>query len=198
MLSRTVDHLIHNVLDAAADYAVAEQELTAAYNTDRTPAAWEAAARRAKRRAAELAIAIDGLTDRCSGELGASKTNIRNAVSALCLWPGSGAPRLGSHDRVRGVANAYKHENLSDPNLPIASEADVLVVGLGYGLDGYGVGKFGGVEVLVREHGGTMYKFLGDAPIAIAAWFKFLATQGAGLPPGPYTVCGLQVAADYQ
>lgn len=61
---------------------------------------------------------------------------------------------------MRGVANAYKHQNLSDPTLPITSDADVLVVGLGYGLDG--VGKFGGVEVIVRESAGPSLKFLGD------------------------------------
>jgi len=30
-----------------------------------------------------------------------------------------------------------KHTNLSDPSLPIASEKDVLVVALGYGVEGY-------------------------------------------------------------
>lgn len=47
---------------------------------------------------------------------------IRNSITPLCLWPGSGAQRLGAHERVRGVANAYKHQNLIDPNLPITSQ----------------------------------------------------------------------------
>lgn len=94
---------------------------------------------------------------------------------------------------MRGVANAYKHQNLSDPTLRIASDADVLVVGLGYGLDGYGVGKFGGAEVIVRETAGTSWKFLGDAPTTIGAWFPFLIVHGAALPSGAYLVCNIQV-----
>ena len=39
---------------------------------------------------------------------------------------------------------------LTDTSLPISSINDVLVVGLGFGLDGYGVGKFGDVEVIVH------------------------------------------------
>lgn len=35
---------------------------------------------------------------------------------------------------------------LTDPTLPITSDNDVLVVALGYGPDGYGVGKFDGEE----------------------------------------------------
>ena len=61
-------------------------------------------------------------------------------------------------------------------------------------MDGWGVGKYGGVpEVLVHETGGDQFKFLGDVLIAICAWFKFLAANGAALPAGPIQVCGLQV-----
>jgi hypothetical protein len=74
MLESAVDHLVHNVLAAAADYYAAEQALTRAYNDDPTPSAWGTAARTAKRRAAEVAIAIDGLTDRASTELGRRKS----------------------------------------------------------------------------------------------------------------------------
>ncbi len=56
MLDDAVDHLIHNVLPAAADYDAAEQALTDAYDGDQAPAVWEAAARNAKRRAAELRL----------------------------------------------------------------------------------------------------------------------------------------------
>lgn len=194
MLDKTTDHLINNVLAAAADYAAAEQALTLAYTRDSAPAAWEFAARAAKRRAAEVAIAIDGLTDRCASELTRSKSSIRADISALCLRPGTGAARLGAHDRVRGVANAYKHQDLADPSLPIASNEDVLVVGSGWGMDGWGVGKYGGIpEVLVHETGGDRFKFLGDIPTAIEAWFKFLAANGATSPSGTIVVCGLQV-----
>jgi hypothetical protein len=193
LLADTVDHLLHNVLPAAADYAAAEDELSMAYRADPTPAAWEAPARTAKRRAAELAVAIDGLTDRCAAELGISKTAVRKSMAALCFWPSGTSLRAGAHDRVRGVAGVYKHQSLSDPTLPIASDTDVLVVGLGYGLDGFGVGKPRGVGVLAQERSGAKWKFLGDAPVAISAWFKYLAAYGAPLPAQPQTVCGLQV-----
>jgi hypothetical protein len=193
LLDDAVDHLIHYVLPAAADYNAAEQALSDAYRADPTPAGWEAAARTAKRRAAELAIAIDGLTDRCMVELGLSNTAIRQAIAVLCFWPGTTNLRVGAHDRVRGVANAYKHQNLRDQTLPISSDADILVVGAGWGIDGFGVGKHGGVEVLVQERGGNIRKFLGDAPTAISAWFAYLAANGATLPAGPYVICGIQV-----
>lgn len=194
MLDKTVDHLINNVLAAAADYDIAEQALTEAYSTDPAPASWDARARAAKRRAAEVAIAIDGLTDRCAAELGRSKSAIRSDISSMCQWPGSGAPRLGAHERVRGVANAYKHHSLSDPSLPITSGDDVLAVGSGWGMDGWGVGKYGGLpEVLVAETAGEQFKFLGDVPVAIAAWLRYLATEGASLPANPIRCCGLQV-----
>ena len=67
---RTVNHLVHNVLPSAIDYGAAEDVLTRAYAADATPTAWEPDARRAKRQAANLAIAIEGLADRCSRELG--------------------------------------------------------------------------------------------------------------------------------
>lgn len=186
-------HLISNVIPAASDYEIAERELSQAYDANAPPPHWESAARHAKRRAAELAIAIDSLTDRAAQETGSSKTEIQKRIAALCYWPGSTNFRPGSSERVRGVANAYKHQNLSDPTLPITSDADVLVVGLGYGLDGFGVGKFGGVEVIVRETAGPSWKFLGDAPTTIAAWFRFLLAQGAALPAGPYLVSNIQV-----
>lgn len=193
MLDRTVEHLIHNVLPAAAEYEAAERALSEAFAQDAPPKHWEEAARTAKRKAAELAVAIDGLSDRAHVELGESLNVIRATVSGLCIWPTSGNARTGCLERVRGAANAYKHADLADPRLPITSDNDVLVVGLGYGLDGYGVGKMGDVEVIIKETGGTSYKFLGDMPIAIRSWFSFLQARGATLPTGPYTVVGIQV-----
>lgn len=193
MLEDAVDHLIQNVLPAAADYAAAESALSSAYRVNPDPGAWKEAALTVKRRAAELAIAIDGLTDRSAAVLGVDKPSIRQDVSSLCNWPGSAVPRNGALERMRGVANAYKHRNLGDRTLPIASEDDVLVVSLGYGLDAFGVGKYDGVEVLVRERSGTKYKVLGDAPVAVAAWFAFFCRHRAVLPAGPFHVCGLQI-----
>jgi hypothetical protein len=193
MLESAVDHLLDNILPAAVDYLSAENALSVAYDASSASADWQTDARLANRRAAELAVAIDGLPDRCKKELGLSLTKIRSAVAALCVYPGTVSFRPGCLERVRGVANAYKHENLTDPTLPITSVADILVVGLGFGLDGYGVGKPGGVEVLVRDKSGTSWKFLGDAPTAIAAWFRFLGVQGAVVPAGPYHFGGLVV-----
>ena len=193
MLDGAVDHLIHNVLPSASDYSAAEDSLSEAYAFDPTFIGWEEAARNAKRHAAHLAIAIDGLTDRSTKELALSKTAIRASIDALCVWPGTVFPRQGCIERVRGVANAYKHENLSDPTLPIASANDVLVVALGYGLESFGVGKFGGLEVIVRDKSGEHWKFLGDAPVAVAAWFRFLSTHGATVPNGPYHAFGVQL-----
>jgi hypothetical protein len=193
LLETVVDHLIGYVLPAAADYEAAEAALSQAFAIDPTPGHWEAAARLAKRRAAELAIAIDGLTDRTFVETGLSKDEIRRRVTNRCLWPNSMSPRLESLNRVRGVANAYKHANLNDPTLPISSESDVLVVGLGFGLDGYGVGKYSGIEVIVHDKKGKSWKFLGDAPVALAAWFRFLSGEGAVFPSGPYQMCNLQL-----
>jgi hypothetical protein len=82
---------------------------------------------------------------------------------------------------------------LTDPTLPITSDNDVLVVALGYGLDGYGVGKFDGEEVIIGDKNGQSWTFLGDAPAAIAAWFRFLDSHNATLPNGPYHVSGLKV-----
>src|SRR5688572_178094 len=86
MLGKTVDHLVANVLPAAADYAAAEDALTQAYRDDPAPTAWEAAARMAKRRAAEAAIAVDGLTDRFAIALGDTKADIRSRIASLCFW----------------------------------------------------------------------------------------------------------------
>lgn len=78
-------------------------------------------------------------------------------------------------------------------NIQSLLESDILATGAGYGIDGYGVGKFGGVEVLVTERDGTVRKFLGDVPWAIAGWFQFLAAQGAAVPPDECRACGLCV-----
>jgi len=193
MLVKTVSHLIYDVLPAAEDYEKAELRLSQEYNPDKPVSDWMVAAREAKRRAAQLAISIDGLTDRFAGEQNFTKACIRQTITSHCLWPGTETPRLGAHERVRAVANAYKHYNLSDPNMVIKTNDDVDAAGAGYGIDGFGVGKFGGVEVLVNQKNGEVFKFLGDVPVAISAWFNFLEQQGAQIPPGPYMVCGIEV-----
>jgi hypothetical protein len=63
MLESIVQHLMDNVFPAAADYGAAVGRLSDAYaaNPD-APDLWAESARDAKRQAAELAIAIDGLS----------------------------------------------------------------------------------------------------------------------------------------
>ncbi|HVY23105.1 MAG TPA: hypothetical protein VG962_07115 [Steroidobacteraceae bacterium] len=189
----TCRHLMNNVLPAALDYEAAEKNLSVAYAEDVSSFHWEGVAQLAKRRAAELSIAIDGLTDRAHVETGAGKNDIRNRIAALCYWPGGTIFRPGSAERIRGVANAYKHQTLNDPTLPITSDSDVLVVGLGFGLDVYGVGKYSDIEVIVKDKNGQSWKFLGDAPTVISAWFRFLVAHGMAIPNGPYQIFGLQL-----
>ena len=191
MLKSALNHLLTNVLPAAQDYDRAEKELSTAFDQSPDPVHWATAGQQAKRRAAEVAVAIDGLADRASNELGITPENVRNAVVPYCTIGGIARP--GSIERVCAVANAYKHAGPLRGKHPIASELDILATGAGYGIDGYGVGKFGGVEVLVTERDGTVRKFLGDVPWAIAGWFQFLAAQGAAVPPDECRACGLCV-----
>ena len=191
-MTRTSQHLLTKVLPAVVDYETAETQLSEAHNRDSDPGSWETQGQAAKRRAMELAIAIDGLADRAALELGTPKKDVRSNVQALCAYA-SGSVRDGCLDRVRAVAVAYRHDNVDDPSLPIKSEDDILSLGLGYGLDGYGVGKFSGVEVLVRETNGPTYKFAGDAPIAIAGWLRYLAANGVPVTAAPERICGLEM-----
>ena len=66
------------------------------------------------------------------------------------------------------------------------------MVGSGFGIDRYGIGKYGGApEVLVRQTNGEQRKFVGDVAFGIAGWFGFLSANDAKLPPGNVTVCNL-------
>jgi hypothetical protein len=189
ILADTLNHLMSNVLAAALEYHAAEGALSRAHETGH----WDEEAVTAKRKAAELAVAIDGLADRASLESKIAIDKIRVDVSALCFWPGSNSVRQEAFERVHGVANAYKHSKLYKPTHVIDSFEDVLTVGLGYGLDGYGVGKFSGVEVLVRDKSGRSWKFLGDVPIVVSAWFRYLGNAGTALPGDTFHVCGIKV-----
>jgi len=189
-LSNTLEHLLHYVLPAAAEYEAGEDSLSRAY----TAGASTEEAKVAKRKAAELAVAIDGLTDRVILELKTSPEKVRGAVSKLCVFPGTETLRAEAFERVHSVANVYKHSVLTNKIHVINSFEDVLVVGLGFGLDAFGVGKYGGVEVLVKDKQGRLRKFLGDAPTVINAWFCFLRDSGAVLPQQTYIVCGVQIS----
>ena len=179
MLTNTLDHLMTNVLPAARDYKQAENELSRAFDRNADPSTWQREGQQAKRRAAEVAIAIDGLADRAASALGLTPEIVRRQVGGYCSI--DGVKRDGCIERVCAVANAYKHSGPLNAKHPISSESDVLATGAGYGIDGYGVGKYSGVEVLMNQKDGTVRKFLGDVPWAIAGWFQFLAGQGVAL-----------------
>jgi len=168
-----------NVLPAARDYEQAEDELSHAFARDADPKTWQQEGQQAKRRAAEVAIAIDGLADRAAAALGLTPEDVRKQVARRSVI--AGAARPGSIERVCAVANAYKHSGPLHTRHPITSESDVLATGAGYGIDAFGVGKFSGVEVLVNQKDGTVRKFLADVPSAIAGWFQFLTEHGAVL-----------------
>jgi hypothetical protein len=191
VLTDTLAHLLNNVIPAARDYEQAEYELTRAVERDADPNSWAEEGQRAKRCAAEVAIAIDGLADRAASALSLTADEVRAQVAHRCVI--SGATRPGCIDRVCAVANAYKHAGPLRPKHPINSESDVLATGAGYGIDGYGVGKYSGVEVLVNQKDGTTCKFLGDVPWSISGWFRFLADHGAPATTTNYIVCGLEV-----
>jgi hypothetical protein len=70
MLKSVLTHLLTNVIPAAQDYDHAEKALSAAFAENGEAAHWAAAGQHAKRRAAEVAIAVDGLADRAAANLG--------------------------------------------------------------------------------------------------------------------------------
>jgi hypothetical protein len=189
-LQRAKSHLLQNVVPAAREYSASESALSAAYNADSAPSAWADAASHTKRKASELAVAIDGMVDRVAPD-GDERKRIRIELQRLATF--NGFERAGCIDRVRAIANAYKHSALSDQSLPIKAEDDVLVIGAGFGTDAYGVGKNGGVEVLVRDKDGLVRKFLGGAPCAISAWFSFLAQHGAQFGGEPIELFNVRV-----
>ena len=193
MLTDTLNHLLNNVLPAARDYQQAERELSAAFARNNDPQSWTTEGQQAKRRAAEVAIAIDGVADRAASALGLPPDQVRAQVGPYCVI--GTARRMGCIERVCAVANAYKHAGPLRAKHPINSESDVLVTGAGYGIDAFGVGKFSGIEVLVTQKNGEVRKFLGDVPWAIAGWFSFLADYGGALPPEDFVVCNLLVHA---
>lgn len=186
MLNTTTDFLFAYTLPAADDYMQAESALSNAYAGTSNLANCASAAHLAIRRACEVAVAIDALTDRAAAETGMSAAAARAAVAIL-------SSREGALERVSGAANAYKHGSLTATRHPITSYGDILAVGTGYGVDGFGVGKMSGVEVILTLTNGTQRKFLGDVPLAIRAWLQFLDSQGATIPVASLIVCNVHV-----
>lgn len=193
MLTKVVEHLLNNVIPAARDYEQAEESLSLAFRNNSDPSSWAEQGQHAKRRAAEVAIAIDGLADRAAAALSSTTDAVRALVQSRSAI--GGTARAGCIDRVCAVANAYKHAGPLNAKHPILSESDVLAAGAGYGIDGYGIGKYGGVEVSVNQKDGTVKKFLGDVPWSIAGWFQFLTDNGASIGVTDQFVCGMQVGS---
>ena len=193
-MSPTLTYLLDIVLPSAAEYEEAELELSAV--VERCDAAARVdAEKKTKRRGGACAVAIDSLSDRAAREFGMSKTEVRACVSALCVLPnGGGDLRDGSLTRMEAIAVVHKHEVASNPALPIKTDQDVLVCGSGWGVDGYGVGKYGGIELLARLSDGSAYKVLGDVPAAINGWAQFLSARGVTMPGVQRTVCGLPIS----
>lgn len=192
-MSSTLSHLLDVVLPCVAEYDEAEVELTAAVETSDVALRGEAE-KKAKRRGAACAVAIDGLTDRAALEFGLSKTKVREKVGALCTLP-NGSNQLREHSlrRLEAIAVAHKHEIVSNPNLPLRSNADVLACGAGWGIDAWGVGKYGGVELLAHTVDGATHKVLGDVPAAVNGWVQFLRSRGVRMPGAQRMVCGLTI-----
>jgi hypothetical protein len=80
MLTETLNHLLNNVLPAARDYERSEEELPAAFGRNADARSWVMEGQQAKRRAAEVAIAIDGLADRAASALGLMPDEVRKQV----------------------------------------------------------------------------------------------------------------------
>jgi len=191
MVSRTTDFLLDFVLPAADDYLAAENALSQAFAAAQNVALCQLQANLAIRRACEVAIAIDGLTDRAHIETAQSMAVIRASVDTLSVINGN--QRQDAFARVSAAANAYKHSNLANPRHPITSFGNILAVGAGYGIDGYGIGKYADVEVILTQNNGTQRKFLGDVPYSIRGWLSYLQLNGATLPTATITVCQVTV-----
>lgn len=130
----------------------------------------------------DFAVALDGLADRLAHERSLpSRAAALAEVRPLCRFVTT--PRPEALDRNTGIAVAYKHYRVSDPKLPVSGLADILCVALGYGLDGFGVGKVSGPEVIVWDRSGTGWKYLGDAVAVLAGWSARLTAHDSGYRP---------------
>jgi len=191
MLPRTSDFLFTFVLPAAADYEAAEDALTQAHRDSPNPELQQKAGELAIRRACEVAVAIDALIDRAALELNIRIPDMRARIDPLCAI--ETYLRDGAIVRVSGAANAYKHGNLDANRHPISSDGDVLATSAGYGIDGYGLGKYAGIEVILTLKGGEQRKFIPDVQYAIAGWLRLLKIEGTPLPAAPIMVLGVDV-----
>jgi len=184
----TVHYLEREVLSAAADYAAVEGDLDFAF----TPADQIDLRRLVKRRAYELAVAINGLTKCAADELGIPVAAVRQQVADFCAWP-DGTLRDGCFGRVQKAADVFESFNLTDPSLLIDSDSDILVVTCGHDVDRRVVWRDNKEKVLFRNGGSAIWKFAGDAVITLRGWYRYLHIQGAALPPLPAEICNIRL-----
>jgi len=176
-----LEQLVQVVLPAAEEYFAAEEAASDTATGDV-----------AVRKALALCVPMTKLIEISVEEFHLAPAKVRLLVQAGCCFPG-GAERPGCIERIRAVAAAARHPALSDQSLPITSEDDVIFHGAGWGIDGFGIGKYGGLETLIREKSGQVFKFLGDVPCAVQGWSNFLSSQGVVMPGTVHKVCNLPV-----
>ena len=171
------EHFVNFVLPAGRSYRVAEVALSKAFRQHgRETDEFRRAQNDAIREGSNMAIAFDALVDRARMVGGRSREQIYADVAPLCRHGDN--LRDGVLERLSAIANAYKHYKLDEQRHPIRSADDVLAVGSGYGVDGYGVGKSGEPEVLIRLQDGKQRKLLGDGQLATVGWQTFLQSKG--------------------
>ncbi len=182
MAGETLQHLLGDVLAAVNEYVAADE---AAVNSSDGEVAL--------RRAFQMSMALDSLVDRAAIEFGKSKSTVREDLACECKWP-NGVERPGCSERIRSVADAYRHFKLDRPSSAIESAADVIFFGAGYGLDGWGVGKCGGSETLVRDKDDNLWKLLGDVPCVVFGWARLLLRYGAQMPGQTHVISNIEIA----
>ena len=189
-----VKHLVEDVLPRVREYVEAENRLTEAFIRHRSEEHCAAEIADARRKASDLAVAIDGLADRCERDHMMSRPEALVAVRPLCsYWDGGGTcPAL---DVIRAVAVGYKHFSIRDQSLGISTYEQVQARSTGFGQGGFGLGKFGGVPetTVTYNEGDRLEKFLSVVPAALRGWTRFLHSQGVEIPFESMEVFGIEI-----
>lgn len=176
---RAVDRFESRVLPTAIDYEIAEIALSEAIE-EGSEAVVHNARREVLRRGMQLASAIQNFVDYTLDAAGFSSKSVLIERLDQLTWFEPGGDLRACFWRLNAAANVEKHSGRKSDRI-IRDENDVLVVGAGFGVDGFGVGKFGGEELLLNSSDGKTYKFIGDAAAALLAGARYLTE--AGYPP---------------
>jgi hypothetical protein len=188
-MTSAFSHFLNFCLPACHDYEKAEADLSKASANAKTESDWSEAGLNAVRQAFIASVAIEGLYERAMEDYQIkSKLKLMNVIGAYAKFPG-GANRPDSVQRVSSVANAYKHAKLNAPHHVIERSNQVLSAGSGYGIDGFGVGKFSGIEVLINTNDGKVRKFMGDLPCVMRGWARFFFDKGLVPSDNSVSVC---------